>query len=156
MDALARNQGGLADGLEGVGDDPNPLLGQAGEGALIGRPAGKQMDFLGVDGVPERGENVGQRALTARQQRLDHFNPEAGRAPAAGGDQQPRELSEMGAFEIDDRRPNLPGEAFFGLSVEGRPGDRGGRPRRQERSGPDKKLVHVAILAWTSANWVAQ
>ena len=108
-----------------------------------------------LDGVAEGGENVGQRALPARQQRLDHLSPEAGSAPATGGDEQARELSQMGAFEIDDGRPNLAGEAFFGLGVEGRPGDRGGRPSRQERPRPDKILVHAAIMAWTSANWVA-
>ena len=63
---------------------------------------------------------------------------------------------ELGAFEVDDRRPNLAREAFFGLGVEGRPGNRGGRPGRQERPGPDEILVHAAIMAWTSANWVAQ
>ncbi len=51
MDALARNQGGLADGLEGMGDDPNALLGEAGEDALVGLPAREKVDFLGLDGV---------------------------------------------------------------------------------------------------------
>ena len=146
----------MADGLQGVGDDFNRLLGQADEGALVGGPASKKMDLLGLDGMAEGGENIGQGALPARQQRLDHLNPEARRAPAAGGDEQPRKLAQVSAFEVDYCRPNLAGEAFFRLGVEGRPGDRGSRPSRQERSGPDEKLVHAAIMAWTSANWVAQ
>lgn len=86
MDALAGNERGLADRLKGVGDDPNPLLGQAEEGALVGRPAGKKMDFLGLDGVAQDGENVGEAAFATRQQRLNHLGAEAGGAPAAGRD----------------------------------------------------------------------
>jgi hypothetical protein len=33
--------------------------------------------------------------------------------------------------------------------------DRAGWPRREERASPDKILIHAAILARMSANWVA-
>jgi hypothetical protein len=39
--------------------------------------------------------------------------------------------------------------------VKGGSSNRGRRSRREERSSPDKILVHAAILAWTSATCVA-
>jgi hypothetical protein len=113
------------------------------------------MDFRGLDGIREGRDDVAQPTFAQRKQSGHDFSVEARSAPAGRDDEQTRKLSGAGGLEVDEGRRNLPCQRHARLGVQCSSPNRRRRSSCEERAGSNKILVHAAILAWTSATWLA-
>ena len=121
----------------------------------IGTPVCEQVKLLALCGFAKNRHHVGERAISVGKQPADNLSPEPAEAPAGRYEDDPSNLGRASALEIDDGRSNAAGEPVPSLSVQTRRANGRLFPSGQDRPGSNKILVHAAILAWTSANWVA-
>ena len=129
----------LADCLEGVGNDPNSLLGQASATVRwSGVQRAKRWTSSAWTARAEGGENVGERALPARQQRLDHLR--SGSAPRSSRRRRSGAARARRGGRFRSRRPP-PEPARRGLLPSGR----GASPRRSRRAGPAVRSAPAPI-----------
>jgi hypothetical protein len=136
-DALARNEGGLGDVVEGMGDQTDAAGDQLGAQFGVRKPVGEEVDFGGAGRLGEALEHVGQGAFAARQERPDDLRFEAGAVPSGRHDDDAREFGAVRGFKVDQRSPDVPGQEGVGLGVKGSPRDRGLRTGRENRAGTD-------------------
>lgn len=143
------------DGVNRMRDDAESLFGQQFERRVVGDPVCKNVDFLRSRRLAEDRDDIGQRAFPTSNERPDDLGAEAAAGPAGRHNKEARDFAEPRCLEVDHGRLNLAGQPRLRLSVERCGPDRARRARGQDRSRPDKVLVHAAILAWRSATWVA-
>jgi len=155
LHALPADEGRLSDCLEGMDEKADAPGRQVGEGGLVGQPAREEVDVGRAHGLGKGGDHIAQRAVAFSQQRNHDLSAEALAAPACGRQNDTRQIAARTRLEIEDRRLDLARDLAGCPRVNRSIRDGSLRPRRQDRSSPNKVLVHAPMLAWTSATCVA-